>query len=388
MGRKVLKGNSMIDPSTTVLCEHLRTAKRPEDIFGPISEGPITQRLLACKHLFNDFIVLIHPDRNPGLPDAGAHVARLMAFRSEAEKLLRDGTYGKPRKATVTASLRSRKGTYTVLSEFRVGEVADLFIGELGGKRCLLKIVRQPTDNDLLDNEAKMLSELHRRTDEKSKVFQKYLPKLLDSFSLIAAGRHRRVNVLDIAEPEAEYVRRLKEKKGVDVQGDYYSLAEIRRAYPDGLDARDVAWMIRRTFEGLGWVHSVGYVHGAVLPEHVLVHPLEHGARLVGWSYAVREGARLSAVSASRKNMYPSGVFRREPTKHSLDVQLAGECAVLLLSDKKGKLRSDVPADIAAFFTKCRAGKIGDGWEAYLAFDEVLKSVYGKRAYRTFEMPR
>jgi len=376
-----------LNRSAEILCETLRSAKKPEDVFGVLPDGTTASRLISLKHRFNEFILVIHPDRLPDLKDPGQYVERLVALRKEAEALLKESTYGKPRKAVLNAVLRSRDHTYKLVEEFRVGEVADLFVGERGSQKCLLKIVRQPSDNDLLDIEARVLSELHRQTGEKARVFQKYLPKFFESFSLVEAGRHRRVNVLDIAEPEAAYLRKLKEKKGVEAPRDYYSLAEIREAYPNGVDARDAAWMIRRAFEVLGWVHSLGYVHGAVLPEHLIVHPLEHGARLVGWSYAVKSGQRLTAISTSRKGMYPKSVFNREPTKPVLDIQLAAESTILLLSDAKGKLRADIPANVAAFFNQCRAGKIKDGWDAYRTFDEVLQKTYGKRAYRAFEMP-
>lgn len=364
--------------------ERLRVAKRPEDVFGVLAGGTVADRLSALKHSFNGFLLHVHPDHNPGLLDAGVCVTRLMAFRKEAAHLLETGTYGTVRKAKVDAVLKSRTGTYKVHEEYRTGEVADLFLGEDGkGQKCLLKIVRQPSDNDLLDFEARTLTELHRLTGTKARVFQKYLPKLYDSFSLVEGGRHRRVNVLDIAEPEAGYVRKLKEKKGVDAPRDYYSLAEIRDAYPDGIDARDVAWMIRRAFEGVGWVHEQGFVHGAMLPEHVLVHPLEHGARIVGWSYAVKKGQKLTAISAARKKMYPPSVLRREPATAAIDVQMIGECAVFLCSGKNG----NVPKEVALFFDKCRAGEILDGWSAYHAYNEVLDKSYGKRAYRAFAMP-
>jgi len=359
----------MMDRSTALLCGRLRTARKPEDVFGPIAEGPLSERLLAVKHVFNNFVVLLHPDRNPDVTDAGQHVARLKDLRAAAEKLLKDGTYGKPRRATLTAVLRSRAGTYKVLEEFRVGDIADLFIGETDETRCLLKVVRQPRDNDLLDIEARTLAALHGETGEKATVFQKYLPKLLDSFALIeSGGRQRKVNVLNVADG-------------------YYSLAEVREAYPDGLDTRDAAWMIRRAFEVLSWIHDLGYVHGAVLPEHVLVHPQKHGARLVGWSYAVRTGMRLTAISASRKDMYPASVLRREPATPALDIQLAGQCALLLLSDRVGKLRADVPKDVVTFFEHCCKGKTENGAEAYCTYDELLKKNFGKRTYRAFAMP-
>lgn len=372
---------------TDLLCTRLRDAKKPEDIFGAIFDGPLRERLLAVKHLFNSFVVLIHPDQNPGLKDAGQHVARLLALRTEAEKLLKEGTYGQPRKPVVEAVLHSRAGAYKVIELHRAGEIADLFIAEHDGKRRLLKVVRQPTDNDLLDIETRTLTELHRQKGEKAQIFRKYLPKLLDSFALVEHGRHRRVNVLDIAEPEKDYVRELKARKGVDASLDYYSLAEIRDAYPGGIDARDMAWMIRRAFEGIGWVHYAGFVHGAMLPEHVLVHPLEHGARLVGWSYAVRGGQRLTAISAARRSMYPKSVFRREPATPVLDVQLIGTTGMLLLSDEKRRTRGDAPKDVVTFLEGCIGGRFKNGWDAYVAFDEVLKKLYGKRAYRAFEMP-
>lgn len=139
----------------------------------------------------------------------------LVALRAEADQLLKDGTYGKPRKPVIVASLTSSKGTYKLLELHHAGEVADLYLAELAGERCLLKIVRAPSDNDLLDNEARVLHELHARTDTKSRVFQKYLPRLRDTFALIESGRHRRVNVLDLARPEDEYLRKLLSIKGV-----------------------------------------------------------------------------------------------------------------------------------------------------------------------------
>jgi hypothetical protein len=353
--------------STTILCDHLRTAKRPEDVFGAL-DG--TDKHAALKHRFNEFVKIVHPDQNPDVKDAGVHLARLVSLRKEAEALLAKGAYGLPRKAAIDAVLRSRAGIYKVTEEFHSGELADLFRATSdGGSPCLLKVVRQPRDNDLLDFEARTLGELHRQTGEKARVFQKYLPKLIDTFALVENRVNRKVNVIDEA-------------------AGYYSFAEIKETYPDGLDTRDAAWMIRRAFEGLGWVHSLGYVHGAVLPEHLLVHPVEHGARIVDWSYAVRTGQRITAISAARKNMYPGSVMRREPATPSVDVQMVAGCAWFLLSDKNGKSRSDVPDVIAKFLDECRVGRlVADGWDAYRWYNDALKQVYGKRKYRAFAMP-
>ena len=60
------------------------------------------------------------------------------------------------------------------------------------------------------------------------------------------------------------------------------SLAQVHAAYPRGLDPRDAAWMWRRLLVALGTVHAAGVVHGAVLPDHVLIHPDLHDT-LIGW---------------------------------------------------------------------------------------------------------
>ena len=74
--------------------------------------------------------------------------------------------------------------------------------------------------------------------------------------------------------------------------GGFRSLAEVRSAFPAGLDPRDAAWMWRRLLVAIGAAHRAGVIHGAVLPEHVLIHPAEHGLVLVDWCYSVSGPAR------------------------------------------------------------------------------------------------
>jgi hypothetical protein len=51
------------------------------------------------------------------------------------------------------------------------------------------------------------------------------------------------------------------------------ALTALAAGFPDGLDPRDAAWMRRRLLACLGWAHRARLVHGAVFPEHVLIHP-------------------------------------------------------------------------------------------------------------------
>jgi len=65
-----------------------------------------------------------------------------------------------------------------------------------------------------------------------------------------------------------------------------HTLRGVAAAYPDGVDARTAVWMWRRILGVLGWVHGSGVVHGAVTADHVLIHPRDHRALLVGWGAA------------------------------------------------------------------------------------------------------
>jgi hypothetical protein len=47
----------------------------------------------------------------------------------------------------------------------------------------------------------------------------------------------------------------------------FRTLAQVRAAYPRGVDPRDAAWMWRRLLVAVGAAHRAGVIHGAVLPE-------------------------------------------------------------------------------------------------------------------------
>jgi len=133
-----------------------------------------------------------------------------------------------------------------------------------GNNNVILKVTRDKADNDLVWNEMGILSFMFPPSQAQDG-FYKYLPRILDSFE---TKDGRRVNVF------------------APIDG-YVSLEEVLRAYPQGLNFRDVVWMYKRLLVAIGFAHSKGIIHGAILPSHVLIHPIEHGAKLLDWSYAL-----------------------------------------------------------------------------------------------------
>lgn len=247
--------------------------------------------------------------------------------------------------------LKTPNGEYRVGAKAFAGDIADL--SAVDGDAALLKVPRSPADNDLMATEADALRRLWDHGDPK---YRPYAPRLLESFVHEDAQRKRRtVNVLER-------------------QNGFVPLTAITRE----LDPRDGAWMWRRLLVGLGWAHRAGVVHGAVLEEHVLIHPREHGLVLIDWCYS---GNRPAAIVADRKDAYPPEVVTDKTATAATDIYMATGLMQRLIS---------MPGPMARFADGCRYAaprmRPQDAWALLTEFDDLLDNLYGPRTFRPFEI--
>lgn len=241
------------------------------------------------------------------------------------------------------------------------GDIANLY----GHDRGLLKIARDPADNDLLDREAAALARLRRAGDKR---FLAYVP------ALIGSQRHK--------DPDSGAERRANLLSRLD---GFVTLADVHAAYPGGLDPRDAAWMWRRLLVAVGFAHRAGVIHAAVLPEHVLIHPAEHGLVLVDWCYAITEpGGAAVALPAAYADWYPAEVRGREAPGPDLDIWLATRCLTYLMDRL-------APPPLTRFARGCTLPGVNrrptDAWQLLGELDAVLERLYGSRTFRPFTMP-
>jgi hypothetical protein len=295
----------------------------------------------------------------------------------------------------VGATVRGRDGrVHTLGAPHADGDIAALYrVGPAGGPPCLAKIARSADDDDLVAREAAALRRIARLGDPR---YGAYLPTLEGTGRLTGAedeGITRRVNILGRLDGFA-------------------TLAQVRAAYPDGIDVRDAAWMWRRLLVALGYAHRAGVAHGAVLPEHVLIHPAEHGLVLVDWCYSATPDAddgavvgrppssplsddparRIPAMVARYAAWYPPEVARREVPGAATDLALASRCMAYLLGDPEpDRLRGQVPAALRRFLTGCLlpapSQRPDDAWALLAELDELLARLYGPRRFRPFHLP-
>jgi hypothetical protein len=310
--------------------------------------------------IFDEAVRLVLAARTPA-DLFGAHTYRQLARAVHPDRVAADRRAEATRAFSRLATLWRKHRGYGFGPLAYSGDLANLY--EVPGGH--LKLVRNPANNDLMDREARALAVIADRGDPR---YLPYVPRLVSSFRHRdpASGAERRANVL-----------------AAGASG-LHSLVEVRSAYPRGVDPRDAAWMWRRLLVALGLAHHSGVVHGAVLPEHVLIQPTGHGVVLVDWCYAaIGSGDRIPAVVTARRDWYPREVLDRSSPGPGTDIAMAAGCLRYLMADRAPDPLRDFAAGCSQPALRHRPD---DAWRLLREFDGLLERLYGPRKFRPFSL--
>jgi hypothetical protein len=314
------------------------------ELFGPLTTDPVPRR--EARRLYHALASVLHPD----VTEAGD--VRAHAASAELTRLHHEWLHG------TTVELRTATGTYRIGDPHAVGSVANVY--RTAGPH-VVKVVRNPALNPLLHSEWEALRALGRFTDQHHWL-RPYYPRLLDTSGAVDRGER----AFTVFAPLVD---------------GFVTLADVRRAFPAGLDGRDYAWMHRRLLKALAGAHGLGLVHGAVTAENVLVHPEKHGIVLVGWSFSVESGQRLMATDKTIG--YPPEVQAGQPVTTATDVHMAHRLMLDLLSPNEKRQRA-----FAAGCTQDRPSRRPAAVDLLGEYDELLEDLYGKRVFRPFALPQ
>lgn len=362
---------------TAFVISQLAAADSPEDVFEVDISASADEQLSQLKKSFRQLARVVHPYSSDQEETSAAFIC-LEQLYEEAREAIGRGRYGKRtvtlhshrrRPSTGTgATARTTFGRYEVVERLATGDVGNVFLTEAGSERFVLKIAQQVAENDLMAHEAEALSLLHADDAVEGRL-KPYVPVLLDSFTHGVSTGSLKVNVTPYYEG-------------------FYNLEQVRRAYPDGIHWRDMAWMFRRMLVAVGYAHVNGLVHGAVLPEHILIHPTDHGLILIDWCYHAKAGEKVDASVSAYRDWYPPEALNNEVAGPETDIFMVARCAQYLLgADAPSWQVKQAPPKLRAFFNGCalsaRTQRPDDAWELLGEFDDLI----GPREYRPFSMP-
>jgi hypothetical protein len=173
--------------------------------------------------------------------------------------------------------------TYVLEGRLAVGDSANVYKARWAmrlGEAVVIKVQRAETDSDLLRREYEALK-----------------PIAIGTRTI--TGRDRLVTA---------YAWR---------SGFQLSLATLHGQHAtQGLPGRVLVWVYKRLLEQMVWMHRNGAVHNAVTPDHILVHPKNHGAMMVGFTLAGEVGETVRGEVQSWRGAFnaapPSGTPSRD----------------------------------------------------------------------------
>jgi hypothetical protein len=302
------------------------------------------------------------------LPSRPALTRRLGRTADEAPRVVVDGR------------------AYLIEGRIGSGDKCDVYRGlrdRHPTEAAIIKICRDAADADLMEREAATLRRLGESRLQGSQLMTRFLPRIVAAGPCAGDdGIERRAIVL-------------RDKNMFD-----WTVADAIREYPSGVDPETMVWMWNRTLMLLAWVHRNGLVHAALFPSHILIHPLNHGATFVDWSYAVPCGAggdaAIDAFSAANEPFYPAHVLTDGRVTRETDIAMSARSMIAVLGGDPatGRLPRSVPGPLAdilkvhgQYGSDPDGRRIADALELHEAFGRVAGSVYGKRRYHPFIMP-
>lgn len=378
-----------MNPELLQLHDQLIHCTQPEDLFGKLLGDPLAQQS-ALKSLYRRFARIAHVDVYQRLDEQRlAHLAftKLNTLHQQAADKILAGIYGTAKtvahKTNTPSIMKSRNHTYVIEKGIIAGDASLIYTAEReDGLQMIIKMAKHHSLNDLLDTEAIALKALNKAAVN-TVSYKQFIPTLADTFSLkfMPANKAASAGVND--------VRHVNVFHAVD---GYKSLSEVMAVYPSGVDGRHFVWMFNRLLTVLSFAHMQGVVHGAVLPPHVLIHPVTHAIHLLDWCFTRPTGKPIVALSKGYAAWYPPEATEHRPLTAATDIYMAAMamCYILGADYGEGLDKTDVHPKFRRLLQSCliknQFRRPQSAWHLCKEFLALSEEVYGPKKYLRLEM--
>lgn len=345
----------------SLINEKLQTAKITLDVFGALN-GSIMEQLEELKSLFNLMAKTVHPDRYITESDKKIAHNTFINLKNWYELAIKDiegKTYGQK----IATKIQTKKNTYFIYDLFKTGDAADIYNcvdSKNPGRNLVLKIANDKSNNDLINNEIKVLKKLYGETDKKSDLITNHTCAPVEVFE--ADGRQAIV---------------------FEKLNGFYTLEDVIKTYPNGIDPKSMAWMFRRLLSILAVVHDLGYVHCGVIPSNFMINPDNHNGKLIDFIGTSEIRGKNKVVIPEYKDFYPPEALNKIELSPATDIFMAVKCMLMLTG------KQEIPSTIMNLFKSCLiespAKRPNKSLDIYHDFSKTIDAIW-ERKFIKFEM--
>lgn len=261
------------------------------------------------------------------------------------------------------------------------GESSDVYTGRLARwptELVLIKILRKTENEQLLDNEWESLHQLLRSRANGADVFSRMIPQPV-AYGRAIGGAYAGSKTM-ILRWES---------------GFHHNFEEVCRHYPEGIPARASIWVWRRILEMLAFLHDSGYVHGAVVPSHLLVQQNDHGVRLIGYGRSGRINDKVDSDVDVIHPYFPAPNQKWMVLSPQLDIAMSAKSIIKILGGDPNTLilPTTVPARLAEAIIRYSQPDPKyptniSAWTIHQELGRIADTVYGSPVFIPIEMPR
>ena len=265
--------------------------------------------------------------------------------------------------------------TYLVRGLLAKGRYSNVYLARwvvrLGETVCI-KVARTDAGRDALRREQQSLRDLWKSDAQGAPYFLQQLPPPIDHGPVRIDGEEFWVSVLQWR------------------PGFHTSLERAVERRDGRLDGRILVWVVKRALETLSFIHRSGYVHGALTPDHILLHPREHGAILTGFSSAQRITSSLkrpvSYPSDPRwRDLYPAVFLQGAAPTPADDIALLCRSILHAAGTSWINRSGSLPAALGRVLRDAADGTIADAWELREQVTAAAAAGYGAPKYSPLE---
>lgn len=248
------------------------------------------------------------------------------------------------------------------------GEISDVYVASRArwpSELVLLKVLRDADDAPLLQKEWHFLNRL--QTSAAGESMDLWLrvpvPVVADEGNLSCVYRW--------------------------ANGFSHTFEMVRAIYRDGIPPVSSIWVWRRILEVLAIMRRGGFVHGAILPNHLLIQSGEHGVRIVGFSCADVQDAPLRLVCTDFEDFYPAAALDSKILTAAMDIVMSARCVTYLLGGTTDDIPNRVPPRLADLLRRVATADDHtdlDAWQLRNEVGEVGRALFGPPAFHPIEL--